>query len=435
MRQPAVVCLALLFAFSWGVREAFGAPAPAVAVYSDAVNGRGSVTLIDRESYAVLGTAELDQLPLPLGFDATGRSLLVMSLPKTVDDVTGFWIVDAESAASTLMGYAALATSSYAYDPDVGRLYLAVGTENSKTISAFDLVARKRLAQLASVERMTALQVAPDGALLYAICEGRTHKKPKGPPGNLHVLDAVTGAELARIDAGQNASSVVLDVKRGLAYVMGVANQEGDGTLTVLRGASVVARLRVLGRPIGLRFGPDGGSYLLTRSAVIALAADGLAARHTWDLSFWPSDLIFDPGHDLMYAGARFGSRIAEMKMSGGRVIAEHATGSPGLKFGYGLANTLVGIVAVAGAVGGGISTSSIATPTTSRCSTSRRGTWWTSSPPTATRSGWCGFQAIRTSGWYRNRGWRNSTRPPTVSTPRSTRRSASTRPEGVRGG
>ena len=86
---------------------------------------------------------------------------------------------------------------------------------------------------------------------------------------------------------------------------------------------------------------------------MIALDADGLAAAHIWKLDFGPSDLIFDPAHDLMFAGAWKGSKIAKLRIAEGDVLVEHATGDPGRKFGMGIGATLYFTFAVLGAAGG----------------------------------------------------------------------------------
>lgn len=355
MSQSVFAGLALLLALSGDAGDASAASAPAVAVHVNIWNGTGSVTFVDPETFTVGRTAEFEQVPRPLRFDAAGRSLLVVTWSQSKKKPVNLWSVDTESAASTPLAELGRGLPWFLPDPGFTRLYTVAGTKKSKpkTISVFDLVARKPSGPLASVERMTLLQVSPDGALLYAFCEGHTHKKPRGPPGNLHVLDAMTGAELGRIEAGQGASSVAFDTTRGLAYVMGVADLDGKGALTVLRGGSVVARLDVRGRPMGLRLAPDGGSYLLTSSAVIALDAEGLAAGRVWALDFGPSDLIFDPDHDLMFAGAGAGSKIAMMTISGGEVVVQHPTGDPGRKFGKGIGAALYFVFAIAAAAGG----------------------------------------------------------------------------------
>jgi hypothetical protein len=134
---------------------------------------------------------------------------------------------------------------------------------------------------------------------------------------------------------------------------MGAGDADGNGALTVLRGASVAARLDVRGRPSGLRFSPTGDGYLLTSRAVVALDADGLAVERTWALGFGPSDLLFDADHDRMFAGEGAGSTIAALRMSSGDVLVEHPTGSPGRKLGKGIGAALYFVVAVAAAAGG----------------------------------------------------------------------------------
>ena len=358
MRNPPLTIPALLLTLPWAATVS--AASPAVAVHMNVWSNKGAVTLIDTDSFAVIGTAEFDQPVMPLRFDATRKSLLAFTASpwKKKAPVT-LWSLDTETAAKTSVAELGRGFGSKTYLLDPGpsstRLYVVNKTKKSKpaTIAAFDLATLTPLGQLASVERLTQLRISPDGALLYAFCEGKPHKKPKGPPGNVHVLDAMTGEELGRVEAGQGASSLAFDMKRGLAYVLGVADVDENGTLTVLRGGAQAARFAVRGRPIGLKVGPDGVSYLLTSSAVIALDADGLAAVHTWKLSFGPSDLIFDPAHDVMFAGAGAGSKVAKLRIREGDVLVEHPTGDPGRKFGMGLGATLYFIFAVAAAAGG----------------------------------------------------------------------------------
>lgn len=356
MPKPAVACLVLLLELSRAAGGGYAASAPAVAVHFNfGLSTRNAVTLIDPDTFAVLGTAEFKGLVQPLRFDPTGSSLvLVTSHPSKKKPVT-LWTLETRSMESKPVADLGRGAQIHFADPNAARVYVVAGKKKSKpkTISAFDLAALEPLGRLASVEHMTGLGVSPDGALLYAFCEGQKHKKPKGPPGNLHVLDARTGTELARLDVGRGASGVAFDVKRGLAYVMGAAGADGNGTLTVLRGASVAARLDVRGRPAGLRFDPAGGGYLLTSRAVVALDAEGVALGHTFALGFAPSDLLFDPEHDLMFSGAGVRSTIAALRMSSGEVLVEHPTGSPGRKLGKGIGAALVFVVAVAAAAGG----------------------------------------------------------------------------------
>jgi hypothetical protein len=325
-------------------------------MHVDPWSATSTLTLIDADSFVVLGTAEIDGVAVPLRFNESGTSLLGMASPRSKKHRATLWSLETKSVATTAVGDLGRGVERYFTDPTFAHLYVVAGTKKSKpkTISVFDVASLRPPDPLASVEHLTMLQLSPDGRWLYALCDGHAHKKPKGPPGNLHLLDATTGAELARLQAGQSPSSVEFDVKRGLAYVMGTSDPEGHGTLTVLRGTAVAARIGVPGLPGGLRLAPDGASFLLTSRAVVALDAEGLAATHTWDLTFGPSDLIFDPAHDLMFAGAGAGSKIAEMRISGGDVLVEHPTGNAGRKFGKGLGEAVYFVLAVAAAAGGG---------------------------------------------------------------------------------
>ena len=57
----------------------------------DIWNGKGGVTLIDPDSFAVIGTAEFDQPVMPLRFDATGKSLLVLTGSQSKKSPVTLW--------------------------------------------------------------------------------------------------------------------------------------------------------------------------------------------------------------------------------------------------------------------------------------------------------------------------------------------------------
>lgn len=325
---------------------------PAVALHRGNKHELGKLTFIDPDTLAVLGVAHVENFPLPLSFDASGAVLHVFSARPPIMTAASAkkpWvlsIVDTGAFTTTRVGELGRPPFRYFTDDPSTRLYVFKTVPKAKTspIVAFDLVARKRIGPIANVERLQGAALSPDGALLYVLCQGKKHKKPKGPPGNLHVLDATTGAEVARHDVGSEASSVAFDSKRALAYVLGVAGNEGRGPVTVLRGATIVARFTLPSRALGLAFGPDDVAYVLAKGAVVALAADGFAAAHSWRVQFDPADLVFDTANRRMFAAPLAGSRVAELDLETGEVLAEHPTGRSGTKVGKGAGLALVAL-------------------------------------------------------------------------------------------
>ena len=329
---------------------------PVVAVHAAKKGAPGSMTFIDADTLAVLGTAPVEGTPWPLGFDRSGASLLVFGGTRADPTSTlqkskgGFAIVDVRSFASAPVGASRRTPFFHVRDERSERLYVVEADPKAKTrsIEVFDIARLGPPARVAAVERLTSVAVSPDGALLYALCEGKKHKRPKGPGGNLHVLDARTGTEVARLDVGAGAASIAFDSIRGLAYVLGVVDVEGNGKVTVLRAGSVVGQLSLPGRAGALAVGPDGVAYVLVAGSVVALGPDGLTVSRAWRVGFTPSDLVFDAARERFFAGARSGSKIAELDLQTGSVVAVHETGSGARKAGRGFGMALATLTAFA---------------------------------------------------------------------------------------
>ena len=323
----------------------------------------GEVTFVDPDSLAILGTTPVANSPLPLRFDASGNVLYLFDAERSSFFGTpgkkdwALAAVDLGSFASRPLGVVGRPPFLFLGDASGERLYVAGMAKKAKTnpIHVFDLPGERDLGIVASVEHLESFAVSPDGSLLYALCAGKKHKRPKGPPGNLHVLDAMTGAELARFDLGSGTTSVRFDRDRGLAYVLGSRDEEGLGHVAVLRGPSRVADLALPGRALALALGPNGVAYALAPGAVAELSADGLSVARIWRLGLDPTDLVFDTARGHVYAGEGSGSRIAEIDLSNEEVVAEHPTGSPGKKAGKGFGLVLATILAMGAAAMGAV--------------------------------------------------------------------------------
>ena len=328
---------------------------PIVGVHVNPWNSTSTVTLIDAETLAPIGSAQFKGLAEPLHFDAASGALFVLVRPRKASKETSLWGVDAHSAEAALVTSLGRQLRESFLDSSRTRLYVVAGIKTSKpkTVSVFDLSAERSHRFLAGVERLSSAQLSPDETLLFALCEGKPHKKPRGPPGSVHILDARTGMERARLEAGRAPTSIAFDTTRGLAYVLGATDEQGNGKLTIVRDDTVAGRLATPGIPTGLRVAPDGTAFVLTSRAVVALDRDGQAAARSWEIGFEPSDLIFDMEHDLMFAGARSASTIAKMRISGAEVLAKHATGSAGRKFGKGVGTAVYVAFAILAAAGG----------------------------------------------------------------------------------
>lgn len=335
---------------------------PSVAILHEAkADAPGGITFLDPDSAHVLGSVVLPRSPLPLGFDPDRRVLYLFGV-----DRLGFlgapgkkdweiFAVSLDSFESRYLGVVGRPPLLFSSEAGFARLYVASLSKKARTypVHAFDLAHERDLGIVASVEHLRFLTLSPDGSLLYALCEGKKHKKPKGPPGNLHVLDAATGTELARYDAGSHALSIVFDPNRGLAYVLGARDEEGRGRVPVLHRSEWVTEIVLPGPGGALVSSPDGVAYLLAPGMVARLSPDGRNVAHTWSLTIDPSDLVFDLSRSRAFAGEGAGSEIAELDLAGGTVVVEHSTGSPGKKAGKGLGLALATLLMIAAAAGG----------------------------------------------------------------------------------
>ncbi len=328
---------------------------PVVALHANKKHKPGKVTFVDPDTLAVRGEATVQGAPWPLRFDPSGRTLFVFGAPKpgpaALQSKKSWTLssVDAASFTSKLIGEAGRSPDRCFTDGPATRLYVLGGKPGDKVtpITAFDLGAGKPRGVIANVEHLVSAALSADGRLLLVLCEGKKHNRPEGPAGNLHILDATTGVEITRRDVGRGASSVAVDPARGLAYMLGAADEDGSGRVTVLRGADVVAQFALPGAATALAHGPGEATYVLAHGAVAVLAADGLAVARSWRVDFSPSDLIVDAPRGRVFAGARSGSQIAELDLASSEVLAERATGRGGVKVGQDLGRALVGVFAV----------------------------------------------------------------------------------------
>lgn len=344
VRKPFVLAFVGALGALLAAPPAQGGERPVVVVQLPFGKEPAKATFVDPGTLAVIGSANLEATPWPVRYDETGSTLYALgadySGATTVPGTKAWtlWSIDTATFAPTLIGTVGRPPFTFFADPGGTRLYVADLSPTARTnrIAVFDLAARKALGTLASVERAKSVRLSPDGSLVYALCRGMKHARPKGAAGNLHVLDATTGTELARLDAGPDASSVAFDAKRGLAYVLGAAGLDGRGYLTVLRGDAVVARLALTGRPHDFVPGPDRTGYVLTKDGVLALAEDGRSVARKWPLDFDPASIVFDAGRGRMFASTSTGSNLAELDLRSGDVVATHVTGREGLKVGKG---------------------------------------------------------------------------------------------------
>jgi DNA-binding beta-propeller fold protein YncE len=363
VRRPIVLAFLCALGALLAVPPAQGGERPVVVVQLPFGKEPAKATFVDPDTLAVIGSAGLKATPWPVRYDATGSVLYAFgadySGATTVPGTKAWtlWSIDTATFTSTLIGDVGRPPFTFFTDPGGTRLYVAGLSTTAKTnrIAVFDLAARKPLGTLASVERMKSVRLAPDGSLVYALCRGMKHTHPKGPSGNLHVLDASTGTELARFEAGPDPSSVAFDATRGLAYVLGAAGMDGRGYLTVLRADAVVARLTLTGRPHDFATGPGGTGYVLAKDAVIELAADGLSVARKWPLDFDPASIVFDADRGRMFVSTATGSNLAELDLKSGDVVVAHPTGREGVKVGKGFGIALAAALSVGQFVPNGV--------------------------------------------------------------------------------
>ncbi len=346
MSAHSSIALMLFCALAAG-RSAPGGDLPVVVVEARHDAEPAKATFVDPDTLAVIGSASLDAMPRPLRFDASGTVLYLFGGNLFWGKPWTLWGIGTRTFDTMLIGEVGKPPIEYLIDSNSTRLYAASIPTRAKTssIAAFDLATRKPLGEFASIERLKSMRLSPDGTLLFALCQGKKHKRPRGEPGNLHILDASTGAEIARYDAGRGAPSVAFDSKRTLTYVLGAVDEQNKGRLTVLRGSAITATVTLQARATALVTGPDGTGYLLAKGAVLALTDDGLSVNDTWLIGFDPASLVFDIDHQRMFVSTVTGSHIAELAMNDGHVVVEHATGRAGVKAGKGIGFGLLAIL------------------------------------------------------------------------------------------
>ncbi len=132
-----------------------------------------------------------------------------------------------------------------------------------------------------------------------------------GATGLMSVLDAVTGAVLSRVRAGQQPFDLALSADGGTAYVL----NRRDGTISVVSvaGAAVVATLPVGRRPSALALDEWRGQVVVALPGPSRIAAVDLATgavRATAPLPARARDVVLTPDGTRLVVGTRGELRV-----------------------------------------------------------------------------------------------------------------------------
>jgi eukaryotic-like serine/threonine-protein kinase len=151
---------------------------------------------------------------------------------------------------------------SVAFYPDSRRLASASGKWGGGPgqILVLDGMTGARLVSIVPPEPCRALTVSPDGQRL--VSAGWDPTSPDSTPGALRIWDATTGAELRRIATPRYVNSLAASPDgRRIALASGNMNSAADGAVTVwdaTTGAELLSLRHPAHASIGVAFSPDG---------------------------------------------------------------------------------------------------------------------------------------------------------------------------------
>jgi YVTN family beta-propeller protein len=258
------------------------AAAPSIFVSNEV---SGDISVISPETLAVVATIPVGKRPRGLKLSPDGRTL-----------------------------YVAL-SGSPAGGPGVDAATLPPADKSADGIGVIDVAARRLTRVLRGMSDPEQLAVSADGARLFVASEDE---------GVAVVLDAGTGATLARIDIGPEPEGTNLSPDGHTVYV----TSEGGGTVSVLDASSLrpIARIPVGLRPRSTAFAPDGTrAYVMNEAGASITVIDTATHRSMRTLPL--------PDRALLPMGGAVSADGATLFVStgrGGRLLALHtADGSP----------------------------------------------------------------------------------------------------------
>jgi DNA-binding beta-propeller fold protein YncE len=191
-------------------------------------------------------------------------------------------------------------------DPAAHRLFVA----RSAAVTVIDLAAARRVRTIGQVVRGHAAIPLPGGRVLVT----------SGSEGKARILDAVTGADLADAEVGENPDAAIWDARIGAALVM---NARG-GSVSVVAPSGRVVRTIALAPGLELpALGTNGLLYVNNEQANLIHVVDPAtgAVREPIALAGCegPTGLGYDPRTNLLIAACANG-KAAVVDVAAGRV-------------------------------------------------------------------------------------------------------------------
>lgn len=345
----------------------------------------GAITLLDHDTFAVLRTVNFPMQPRPMGYDATGKVLVVLG-QSTARQLTGastrpwkLFLVAVDTGKVRDLGEVGLPPVGFAYAPEQNRAYLLgqgrKRAEGSLTVvdlgggmvmrriptprgrphavlgpgsrvlfavygygetGANDPEPKMVVYDAGTLEKVAeqALDPSPrrpvpsaDGAYVYVACAGRTGAEGAAD-GALFVFDAATGRLAAKIATGPGTRAITQDPDPSLVWSVATGSKPSEGTVLAVRGAQVESRIAV---PVG--YGnmypvPGGKSVLVMGSrAVVEIGTDPIEKVRMWALDFEPAYVTFDPARNRAWVAAGYGSDYAVLDLAKGEVLIQATAG------------------------------------------------------------------------------------------------------------
>jgi len=201
-------------------------------------------------------------------------------------------------------------------------------------------------------------QVLPsqDGKTLYVLCSGvgdRRSAAKTGGFGLLYVLDAETGAEITKLDAGFGSVIGIVEENTGRVALLVRAPATGSPFVALLDGATVAAKLE-LTAPLLLAGIPGSQEHLiLTEHELLRVDAPlkTIVARSV--LPFPPGSLGLSPDGSLAWVIARKGDRFSSLALPAMKGWRTRTSGRDAVKGGKQLAAAAVFVLSLGAAIGG----------------------------------------------------------------------------------
>lgn len=352
----------------------------------------GNLTLMDHDSFEVMRKVDLPMQPRPMGFDATGKRLIVLG-QSTARATTGqstrpwkLYLIDVSSGTVEDLGEVGLPPIGFALSLETNQAFLLgetkkragiltvvdlsvekvitrlptppgrptaiLGPDSSKLFAEFaygearpgDPDPRMLVIDTATLETVAdqALDPSPrrpvlghDGEFVYVASAGKVD--PDRPQeGALFLFDAESGRLAAKIATGPGTRAITQDPEHGLVWAVSAGSSAGSGVLTVVRGAATVGRAEMSVGYGGVFPVPAKDMVLVMgKKEVHGVSSESFGKIRNWKLDFEPAYAVFDTDRDRAWISAGYGPDFAAIDLGSDKILARHMAGSPGARGRY----------------------------------------------------------------------------------------------------